>query len=84
MNWKLRDITLLAALTLVLSWCVPSTAQVIKGSISGISSSRSNNFSNTNGVGFSVNGLRGRSNDQQIDGQNNNSRNVTAAHRIKP
>ena len=29
-------------------------------------------FSNINGVGFAVNGLRGRSNDQQIDGQNNN------------
>ncbi len=29
-------------------------------------------FSNVNGAGFAVNGLRGRSNDQQIDGQNNN------------
>ena len=29
-------------------------------------------FSNINGAGFAVNGLRGRSNDQQIDGQNNN------------
>jgi carboxypeptidase family protein len=36
-----------------------------------------NNFSNTNGVGFNVDGLRGRSNDQQIDGQNNNDNSVT-------
>jgi len=43
----------------------------------GVSASRDNNFSNTNGVGFSVNGLRGRSNDQQIDGQNNNDNSVT-------
>lgn len=40
--------------------------------IPGVSASRSNNFSNNNGGGFSVNGLRGRNNDQQIDGQNNN------------
>lgn len=38
----------------------------------GIAASRDNNFSNTNGTGFVVNGLRGRNNDQQIDGQNNN------------
>src|SRR5260370_15135271 len=37
--------------------------------VPGLSSSRDNNFSNTNGgLGFSVNGLRGRNNDQQIDG----------------
>jgi hypothetical protein len=35
------------------------------------------NFANTNGTGFSVNGLRGRSNDQQIDGQNNNDNSVS-------
>ena len=34
-------------------------------------------FSNNNGVTFSVNGLRGRSNDQQIDGQTNNDNSVT-------
>lgn len=36
-----------------------------------------NTFANTNGTGFQVNGLRGRSNDQQIDGQNNNDNSVT-------
>jgi hypothetical protein len=45
--------------------------------IPGVSSVRDNSFSNTNGgVGFSVNGLRGRNNDQQIDGQNNNDNSV--------
>src|SRR5215467_12448290 len=45
--------------------------------VPGISSSRDNNFSNTNGgLGFSSNGLRGRNNDQQIDGQNNNDNSV--------
>ena len=43
----------------------------------GVANSRDNQFSNTNGVGFSVDGLRGRSNDQQIDGQNNNDNSVT-------
>ena len=39
----------------------------------GVVAARDNGFSNTNGgTGFSVNGLRGRNNDQQIDGQNNN------------
>jgi hypothetical protein len=43
----------------------------------GVSSSRDNNFSNANGgLGFSVNGIRGRNNDQQIDGQNNNDNSV--------
>src|SRR5207248_5105500 len=37
--------------------------------IPGVASSRDNKFSNTNGGGgFSVNGLRGRNNDQQIAG----------------
>src|ERR1041385_43299 len=41
--------------------------------VPGVVSSRDNNFSNFNGgAGFSSNGLRGRNNDQQIDGQNNN------------
>src|SRR5579871_176360 len=45
--------------------------------VPGVSSSRDNNFSNTNGGnGFAVNGLRGRNNDQQIDGQNNNDNSV--------
>jgi hypothetical protein len=34
-------------------------------------------FANSNGVTFSVNGLRGRNNDQQLDGQNNNDNSVT-------
>ncbi len=45
--------------------------------VPGVSSVRDNAFSNTNGgQGFSVNGLRGRNNDQQIDGQNNNDNSV--------
>jgi hypothetical protein len=42
----------------------------------GVSATRDLGFSNTNGMGFSVDGLRGRSNDQQIDGQNNNDNSV--------
>jgi carboxypeptidase family protein len=45
--------------------------------VPGVTSVRDNAFSNTNGgQGFSVNGLRGRNNDQQIDGQNNNDNSV--------
>ncbi|HEX9223940.1 MAG TPA: TonB-dependent receptor [Candidatus Acidoferrales bacterium] len=46
--------------------------------VPGVKSSRSNNFSNQNGAGtgFSSNGLRGRNNDQEIDGQNNNDNSV--------
>src|SRR5260221_9224243 len=45
--------------------------------VPGVSSVRDNGFSNTNGgAGFSSNGLRGRNNDQQIDGQNNNDNSV--------
>lgn len=45
--------------------------------VPGVSSVRDNAFSNSNGgVGFSVNGLRGRNNDQEIDGQNNNDNSV--------
>ncbi|HEY4678956.1 MAG TPA: TonB-dependent receptor, partial [Candidatus Angelobacter sp.] len=45
--------------------------------VPGVSASRDNNFSNVNGgTGFAVNGLRGRDNDQQIDGQNNNDNSV--------
>ncbi len=45
--------------------------------VPGITSVRDNSFSNTNGgAGFSSNGLRGRNNDQEIDGQNNNDNSV--------
>jgi hypothetical protein len=45
--------------------------------VPGVVAARDNGFSNTNGGGgFSVNGLRGRNNDQQIDGQNNNDNSV--------
>jgi hypothetical protein len=45
--------------------------------VPGVSAARDNGLSNTNGgTGFSVNGLRGRNNDQQIDGQNNNDNSV--------
>ena len=45
--------------------------------VPGVVSARDNGFSNTNGgSGFSSNGLRGRNNDQQIDGQNNNDNSV--------
>ncbi|MFY9802268.1 MAG: carboxypeptidase-like regulatory domain-containing protein [Candidatus Acidiferrales bacterium] len=44
--------------------------------IPGVSASRDNNFSNTNGVGITVDGVRGRNNDQEIDGQNNNDNSV--------
>src|SRR3954447_5940911 len=45
--------------------------------IPGVSAAHDNGLSNTNGgTGFSVNGLRGRNNDQQIDGQNNNDNSV--------
>ena len=45
--------------------------------VPGVVAARDNGFSNTNGgSGFSVNGLRGRNNDQQIDGQNNNDNSV--------
>src|ERR1700674_8260 len=43
----------------------------------GVADTGSNNFSNTNGVGFSSNGLRGRSNNFQIDGQSNNDNSVS-------
>lgn len=42
----------------------------------GVAMTRDQTFSNSNGVGFSVDGLRGRSNDQEIDGQNNNDNSV--------
>jgi hypothetical protein len=44
--------------------------------IPGVVNTHSNNFSNTNGVGFSVNGQRGRSNNFELDGQANNDNSV--------
>ncbi|HVP41938.1 MAG TPA: TonB-dependent receptor [Terriglobales bacterium] len=46
--------------------------------VPGVVSGRDLGFSNVNGQvgGLAVNGLRGRSNDQQIDGQNNNDNSV--------
>ncbi|MBI3669767.1 MAG: TonB-dependent receptor [Acidobacteria bacterium] len=44
--------------------------------VPGVASNRDLGFSNTNGPGFTVNGIRGRNNDQQIDGQNNNDNSV--------
>jgi hypothetical protein len=44
--------------------------------VPGVTSSRSNNFSNTNGASIATDGLRGRNNDQEIDGQNNNDNSV--------
>jgi hypothetical protein len=40
--------------------------------VPGVTDVRDVGFASSNGPQFSVNGLRGRSNDQQIDGQNNN------------
>ncbi len=44
--------------------------------VPGVTYSGDNNFSNTNGAGISSNGLRGRSNNFQIDGQSNNDNSV--------
>ncbi|HTC95693.1 MAG TPA: carboxypeptidase regulatory-like domain-containing protein [Terriglobales bacterium] len=44
--------------------------------VPGAVNTRSNNFSNVNGAPFSINGLRGRNNDEQIDGQYNNDNTV--------
>jgi hypothetical protein len=44
--------------------------------VPGINNTRDQTFSNSNGPGFSVDGLRGRNNDQEIDGQNNNDNSV--------
>ncbi|HTD25307.1 MAG TPA: TonB-dependent receptor [Terriglobales bacterium] len=45
--------------------------------VPGLVNTRDITFSISNGVGFSTNGLRGRNNNQQIDGQNNNDNSVT-------
>jgi hypothetical protein len=44
--------------------------------IPGVVATHANNFSNTNGTGFSTNGQRGRSNNFEIDGQSNNDNSV--------
>ncbi len=44
--------------------------------VPGVVDNRDVGFSNTNGASFSVNGIRGRNNDQQIDGANNNDNSV--------
>jgi len=44
--------------------------------VPGVSAARDSGFSNTNGTSFVVEGIRGRNNDQQIDGQNNNDNSV--------
>jgi hypothetical protein len=44
--------------------------------IPGVVNTHADNFSNTNGVGFSVNGQRGRANNFELDGQSNNDNSV--------
>jgi outer membrane receptor protein involved in Fe transport len=44
--------------------------------IPGVADSGDNSFSNSNGASFSSNGLRGRSNNFQIDGQSNNDNSI--------
>jgi hypothetical protein len=44
--------------------------------VPGVVRTLADNFSNTNGVGFSSNGQRGRSNNFEIDGQSNNDNSV--------
>jgi outer membrane receptor protein involved in Fe transport len=45
--------------------------------IPGVVRTLGNNFANTNGTGLSSNGLRGRSNNFEIDGQSNNDNSVS-------
>ena len=45
--------------------------------VPGVNASRDLNFGDTNGAAVASNGSRGRNNDQQIDGQNNNDNSVT-------
>ncbi len=42
----------------------------------GVANTHSDNFSNTNGVNVSANGQRGRSNNFELDGQNNNDNSI--------
>src|SRR6266571_4692584 len=50
--------------------------------IPGVADSGDNSFSNNNGASFSSNGLRGRSNNFQIDGQSNNDNSVAGPSTI--
>lgn len=45
--------------------------------VPGVNASRDLDFNDTNGAAVASNGSRGRSNDEQIDGQNNNDNSVT-------
>jgi hypothetical protein len=45
--------------------------------VPGVVATHADNMANTNGVGFSANGERGRSNNFEIDGQSNNDNSVT-------
>jgi hypothetical protein len=45
--------------------------------VPGVAGTRDNNRANSDGAQFSVNGLRGRADDEQIDGANNNDNSVT-------
>ena len=45
--------------------------------IPGVVRTLSNNYANTNGTGISSNGLRGRSNNFEIDGQSNNDNSIS-------
>jgi hypothetical protein len=44
--------------------------------VPGVVNNRDLGYANANGPGFAVNGIRGRDNDQQIDGQNNNDNSI--------
>jgi hypothetical protein len=44
--------------------------------VPGVAQSHNDGFSNTNGVNYSVNGQRGRSNNSEIDGQTNNDNSI--------
>ncbi len=45
--------------------------------VPGVTRTLNNNYANTNGTGISSNGLRGRSNNFEIDGQSNNDNSVS-------
>jgi hypothetical protein len=59
--------------TLPVNGAFDNTALVVPGVVA----THMDNFSNTNGAGFSANGQRGRSNNFEIDGQSNNDNSVT-------
>ena len=45
--------------------------------VPGVVATHADNMSNTNGVGYSANGQRGRSNNSEIDGQSNNDNSIS-------